>query len=446
MSAKLSTQAGESLAQGAAIETRAGESDRKASERSYDAAFSTALRATQQSDAGKRLSRGWGSDLSTSTGLSKSEEDSFVKRIMEKTGISDDSVVRKSLEAGTPSVLPIPIRAGASSAEQESLKREVAVDFDAARRLGAQRKRDFVEQYRQGESFEQVRSGNRSAASSVDASVREAEGYRTSAETHFARAESLSQKWEGFQRYVREFGAEADVVVDRFFQSKGYSPHNGVFDGMHAAKYLTELAGLGTVRFDTADGRPLWIPPDPSAVYHAPNEGELRQMNDTGVPALRQHFDQQTPGGGRAAISAAGNRDQRRALAQQSTLGVSPTFEPDGSAVTRNVDRDRLAAAAEVDGSSTAARTEEGRLALDYKHRSKAVSDNHTVGKHIGLNKGANPAAEAVSATASEAFPSEAEAERRRREQEAISEARTRDRLKAQLDQLPQAALPVRPK
>lgn len=445
VSAKLSTQAGEALAQGAAAETRAGEGARKSSERSYDAAFSTALRATQQSDAGKRLSSGWGTDLSTSTGLSKSEEDSFVRQIMEKTGISDGSIVRKALEAGTPSVLPIPIRAGASSSEQEALSRDVSNQINAARKLGAQRKRDFVEQFRNSESFERVRSGNRSASTAVDSSVREAEGYRTSAESHFARAESLTQKWEGFQRYVRDFGAEADVVVDRFFQSKGYSPQNGVFDGMQATRYLAELASQGTIRFDTPDGRPMWIPPDPSAAYAAPDEPGLRKLVESGTEGLLARHSVAQPGGGSLSVDEAAAVGRSRVTARQHALGVDPGNEPSGGAVVQRVGSDRQVAASEVAQAKSETLAAEGRLAQDYRERNKAVSDNHKVGKHLGLNSGANPAVDAVSASAASAFPDEATEDRKRREREAIAEAQTQAKLRAQLEQQPRPKIPTKP-
>ena len=446
VSAKLSTQAGEALAQGAAAEARAGEGARKSSDRSYDAAFSTALRATQQSDAGKRLSSGWGTDLSTATGLTRTEEDSVVKKVMEKTGLADESAVRKALEVGTPGLLPIPVKAGASSAEQESLKSEVTADIDAARRLGAQRKRDFVEQFRHGENFERVRSGSRSASEAVDSSVREAEGYRTSAESHFARAQSLTQKWEGFQRYVRDFGAEADVVVDRFFQRKGYSPQNGVFDGMQATRYLAELASQGTIRFDTPDGRPMWIPPDPSAAYAAPDEVGLRVLREAGPGGLLTRHQQAEPGGGRAAIDSAAAEGASRTVARQRKLGVTPTGEPDGSTVVRKVQGDRGAAAVEVADAKAETHAAQGRLAKDYSDRTKSVSDNHRVGKHLGLNKGENPAADAVSRSPQTVFPEEAEVDQKRREREAISEAQRQAELRAQLKQLPPDALPVRPK
>lgn len=354
----------------------------KAYDRSIDAAYSSALAAVQSDASGASRTLGWDVSKVGSHAVSATEVDDMAKRISTAHGIKDSSAVTKAISAGL-SGLPIPVFGAQGRSESgETLGKDISAGVDALRKVGSQRKHDLVNQFRSGEGFEQARRSNSDASQKVESSWREAQSHRESEAADLARSQQLSAKVEGAERFARESSANWANLLDQFARARfGMSVHDGVADPRNWQKVVTAFVEAGSVRSDTADGKLMWIPPDPGLGTNVVNTTLVDRAKTTahgGETLLQEGYDQAKPGGGRDGVTAVRSANDARVTAKQRSLGLQPGRAVGDGGLNARVKLGQDSAAAVAAKTKTKTAEAQGEMQLDYNQRLGQTSDYHS--------------------------------------------------------------------
>lgn len=395
----------------------------QAYDRSIDAAYSAALAAAQSDAAGASKTMGWDVSKVGSNGVSSSEVDDLSRKIAASHGVRDSSGVSKALTAGLSGASVPLISAGArgTTEDAELLNKDISAGVDTLKKLGAQRKHDLVSQFRSGEGFEQVRRSNSDASQRVDSSWREAQSHRESEAADMARSQQLSAKVEGAERFARESSANWANLLDQFARARyGMSVHDGVADPRRWQKVVGSFIEAGSVRTDTADGKLMWIPPDPGLGLNVVNTSLPAKAEATargGEAGLQAVHDRELPGGGSVAVAGSRAANDDRVKAEQQRVGLKPgrTVGDGGLKVKAKLGQDSAALAATTTAAEVA--RSQGEAQLNYDERQGNLSDFHRPVMHDR-----NKALDTVRGTdgTDRTFPTEAAAAQAERQQKAI--------------------------
>ncbi|CAD5366847.1 IncF plasmid conjugative transfer protein TraG [Rubrivivax sp. A210] len=408
------------MATEASASMQAAQRHGKAYERSIDAGYSAALTAARGNAASASKALGWDVSKVGSEGVSATEVDDLSKKIASTHGVKDVSAITKALSAGL-SGLSIPIfGANGKSESGELLSKEVSAGVDSLRKIGAQRKHDLVSQFRSGEAFEEARRSNRDATQRVESSWREAQGHRESESAELSRGQQLSAKVEGAERFAREASTKWNNSIDQFARARyGVSVHDGIADPRQWQKIVTAFIDAGSVRTDTPDGKPMFIPPDPGLgmnVVHTSLGAKAAAAARGGEPELEGRFAAAEPGGGAINVVAARAASDERLKQEQQRLGVNPTAEVRAPETKQRVAQGHGQAGAAAAAASATVKREQGEAQLSYDQRAEKVSTAH---KPILNDR--NRALDSVRGTdgTPRAFSDEASAEQKRKDAEA---------------------------
>jgi conjugal transfer mating pair stabilization protein TraG len=385
-------------------------------DRSIDAAYGTALTAAQGNAAAASKSVGFDVSKVGSNGVSAADIQSKAQRIAETHGISDVSTVSKAISAGLNG-LPIPIiGAGGKTESGEALRKDLSAGVDALKSLGTQRKHDLVNQFRTGEAFEQTRRSNKDATQRVESSWREAQSHRESQAADLARSQQLSAKVEGAERFARESSANWANLLDQHARAKfGMSVHDGIADPRQWQKIVTSFIESGSIRTDTADGKLMWIPPDPGLGTNVVSTGLSARAEATargGESGLQQTFDSANPGGGRAGVVTTHAANDAIVKKEQTRLGVTPTATVADGGLKKTAQEGQAEAGKQVAATGGRIARQQGESQLDYDKRVANLSSFHNP---IGSDR--NKALDGARFS-DPAFAAEAQAEQVRREEE----------------------------
>lgn len=386
-------------------------------DRSIDAAFATALAASQGNAAAASRSVGFDVSKVGSNGVAATEVDDLAKKIAATHGIQDASAVSKALTAGL-SGLPIPVFGAQGKTESnELLKKDLSAGVDSLKKVGAQRKHELVNQFRTGEAFEQSRRSNVDATKRVDSSWREAQSHRESEAADLARSQQLSAKVEGAERFARESSANWLNLLDQHARAKfGMSVHDGIADPRKWQKVVTSFIEAGSVRTDTADGKLMWIPPDPGLgtnVVSTTLIGTAEATARGGEQGLQSVHDLALPGSGPIGVVATRAANDDRVKAEQTRLGVTPTAVVGGADLKKQAKTGQADAARETAAVEQRVKRQQGEAQLDYDKRTGDASSFHNP---VGTDR--NKALDGVRFSESP-FEAEATAEQKRKDQEA---------------------------
>jgi conjugal transfer mating pair stabilization protein TraG len=393
----------------------------KAADKALDAAFSTALTASQGNAAAASRSLGWDVSKVGSNGLGATDIDETARKIAQSHGIRDAGTVSKALSAGLNG-LPIPIVSASGRTENsESLAKEISTGVDSLRKLGSQRKQELVDQFRSSEGFEEVRRSNRDATQRVESSARESQSFRETEQVELARSQQLSAKIEGAERFARESSANWANSLDQYARARfGMSVHDGVADPRKWQSVVTSFIEAGSVRNDAPDGKLMWIPPDaglgPNAVSPQLVQG-AQGVATGGQAGLQGRFDDVNPRGGEQGVRDAQATSDARVAKEQQRLGVRPSGTVSAQQTKTKVGAGQGEAATAASTAAATNREEQGEAQLSLDQRATKVSDFH---RPIG--SGRNDALDAVRGTdgAERAFSREAEEEAKRRQDAAV--------------------------
>lgn len=388
----------------------------QAYDRSIDAGFATALAASQGNAAAASRSVGFDVSKVGSNGVAATEVDDLATKIAATHGTIDASTVSKALSVGLNG-LPIPIVGASGRTESsESLKKDLSVGVDSLRKLGSQRKQELVNQFRSGEAFEESRRSNRDATQRVDSSWREAQSHRESEAADLARSQQLSAKVEGAERFARESSANWSNLLDQHARAKfGMSVHDGIADPRQWQKVVTSFIEAGSVRTDTADGKLMWIPPDPGLgtnVVSTTLTGKAEATARGGEPDLQANYDRAQPGGGPISLVTTRAANDERVKAMQARLGVTPTAVVTDGGLKKKAQAGQAQAGQQVATATGRIARHQGESQLDYDKRVGNVSSFH---KPVGTDR--NNALDGVRFSESP-FDAEASAEQKRRDEE----------------------------
>lgn len=405
------------MAAEASASMQSAERHSKAHDRALDAAYSSALTAVQGNAAAASKSLGFDVSKAGSTGVSETEVDDLSRKIAKSHGIADASTVSKALSAGL-SGLPIPVIGASGRTESsESLKNDISAGVDSLRKIGTQRKNELVNQFRTSDAFESSRRSNKEAAQRVESSWREAQSHRESEAADLSRSQQLSAKVEGAERFARESKASWMNALGQFARAKyGIDVHDGISDTKKWKEVTKAFIEAGSIRTDTADGKPMWIRPDMGLGVNVVNTslvGTAQAAANAGEAGLQTTFGNSQPGGGNAAVAAARAADDARVKAEQKRLGVAPTAVVTDAGVAKKVEAGQGAAATKVAAAQGAVQQAQGQAQLAYDKRKGETSTFHSP---VGSDR--NKALDGVN-FADPAFPAEAQAEKKRTDEEA---------------------------
>ncbi|MFT3819874.1 MAG: conjugal transfer protein TraG N-terminal domain-containing protein [Rubrivivax sp.] len=334
------------MASEAAVAESSAQRNSKAHDKSIDAAYGTVQQVLKGYSATATKVLGFDVGSMAQDGTTESDLRQATDRIEKRFGITNTSAVGAALRAGisTPGALKLlsPANFGVSVDSQtgEQIQAAIASAADDLRARGLQRKRDVLETFRHSDQFQDARRSNREASDRVDASVREAEGYRQQASFDHARSEDLRTKIAGAERFQREASVRWDNLLDQFARANyPVSVQDGVADPRQWQPIVRAFIESGTIRRDTDDGQVMWIPPDPGMGLNVvtANSQRVKDVAAGGSAALQAGFDAAEPGGGREAVLSAGQRAKGRVAARGAQLGVQPGMIVGGGTVVNKV-------------------------------------------------------------------------------------------------------------
>lgn len=429
-SANAMASIGEGVSASAQASVASAQRNGKAFEAAVDAAFSDSRTALQSYSAAASEKLGYDITKITSNGLAESEVDEVARRLSKQHDIADASAVRKELglALGGAAASLVGLKAAGSTAESEDLRRSFGSAVDALRRKGLARKQEIAETFRSGEGFEEARRSNRDASQRVDATLREATGYREAESRDLTRSKQLSSQWDAFQRYAQSQSTDFSNLVEREYQVRGMSVHDGVADPRRHAEVVRSLFEQGSFRTDGPDGLPMFIPASagfgPSEALVAP----AAAVRDQGERGLQSEFGQLSPGGGRAGVQAQAGANVEREGAVEGRLGVNPTRTVGGGTVPARVTQGQAAAETATTAAAVAARQAQGDAQLAHDKRVAGVSTKHkpVFSEDLKGQQVRNPALDGVRFDP-KPFPDEARAEEVKREAAARAESAKKD-------------------
>lgn len=401
----------------------------QAYERSVDAAFGAARAATQgyKVDTSRRL--GFDVNAVGSDGLTQSEIDDKAKRISETFGITDSSAVSRALGLSAKG-LPFVVAEGAARSGEE-LRTAIVSAGESLRRTATDRKLAFAEEFRSGDAFAEARAASRDAVDRVDSSLREATGFRETQTREISRGRQLASRAEAAERFARQSTARWNNLLDQYARAEfGVSVHDGVADPRRWQQIVRSFVESGTVRADTDDGRPMWIPPDASV---GPNDAIVRGTGlqgviGGGVAGIERELA--VPGPGRAGVLAAKTGYDAQEAARERQLGVSPGMVVDGKGVITRAKQGQAAAAVAAQHGRTAAAADRGDAQVRLNRRAESTSTSHA-----NTGEGSQRARHARHGAAGTPFAAEGAAEETRQ-----AEADAKFRAEAGKAQIPTAA------
>ena len=393
----------------------------KAADKALDAAFSTALTASQGNAAAASRSLGWDVSKVGTSGIGATDVDETARRIAQSHGIQDASRVSKALSAGL-SGLPIPIVGAQGRTESgEAISKDIMSGVDALKKLGTQRKQELVDQFRSSEGFEEVRRSNRDATQRVESSARESQSFRETEQVELARSQQLSAKVEGAERFARESSVNWANSLDQYARARfGISVHDGVADPRKWQSVVTSFIEAGSVRNDTTDGKLMWIPPDaglgPNAIAPQLVQGAQAVASD-GQPGIQGRFDESNPRGGAQGVRDGLGQTDARVRQEQERLGVKPSGAVSAQSLKTRAAGGQEAAGTAVGAAAATTRTEQGEAQLALDARAPKVSNYHRP-----ISSTRNNALDAALGTTGgeKAFADQAAVVQKRRDDEAV--------------------------
>jgi conjugal transfer mating pair stabilization protein TraG len=370
----------------------------KAFETSLDAAYGTALSVVKGS--GVSASKELGFDVSKlgSDGLARNEVDDAAQKIGTKFGIRDSSAVSKALSVaiesgarGGPKAGALPmimsalsqatgvkVDASGRSVDQEDLAKEIASSGEALHKTGVQRKQDVVQSFRHNEAFREVRQSHAEASNKVDASWRDAESAKESESADLTRSRQLSAKIEGAERMARESPTRWNNNIDQVARTKfGMSVNDGIADPREWQKVVRYAVESGSLRTDTDDGKPMWIPADPGLGPNIVGTQAVSELAAGGEAGLRDDFNAATPGGGRTTVEARTTTNESTVRQTGARLGVNADTVVTGGNLPGRVVAGQVAAGQAVAAETAAVKQQQGSARVDYDSRARKVSDKH---------------------------------------------------------------------
>lgn len=412
----------------------------RAADQAMDVAYTTALGVAQSNSAAHSRTLGWDVSKVGSNGVGATDVEDEAKKIATAHGIKDTSVVAKAISVGM-SGLPIPlIGASGKSESGETLAADIAAGVDNLKRLGAQRKRELVDQYRTGEGFEESRRSNRDATQRVESSAREAKSLRQSEQTELARSQQLSAKVEAADRFSRESTSSYLNLLGQYARAKfGMSVHDGIADPRRWEQVVKSFVMDGhLVRGD--DGKHSWMPPDPGLGAQALAPTLLPQAESAaaaGEGGLRDAHSRAEPQGSESTLDAQRVVFDKRVGAEQSRLGVKPDGTVTGAPIKQSVAAGQSAAQVAVEERERELALRRGQAQVTLDKRAEKVSDFHTP---MGDRQGN----QALNATRSSppVFGEESAEEKARVEREAVAFAAAARKVQIPHQATPRAEIP----
>ena len=374
------------LAQEASASMSAAERHAKASDKSLDAAFGQVQAVVKGHSATSQKVFGFDVTKMSSDGVLESEERRAAEQIAKDFRIADVSTVQKALAAGINGTsgagveglrVSLGLSGTASSNDSEQLQKALSQQAQSLRAKGVQRKSDVVDQFRTNEAFEGARRSNKDATDRVEAARRESISYREQEAAELSRSKQLSAKIDAAERFARENSVDWSNLVGSYARSRGFSVEDGASDPRRWSMLLRDFVESGTLRYDTADGRPMWILPDSSVAPKLVDTATASAVATGGVAGLKVDFDGSRPGGGREQVDTTHAGNLAKTKARDCGLGVDADTVVTAGALPKQVSDHRVTTRSRTDAAGAAIRDSAGRARVEQDKRADTTSDAH---------------------------------------------------------------------
>ncbi len=320
------------VTRGMATEAATAESSARRNSRAYesslDAAYGQVQAVLKGHSATSQKALGFDIGQLSSAGVTQSDTREAAERVAQRYGISDTSVVEKSLRAGAATSALFQLAGTLGTTERtRSLARDISLAADDLSKRGLQRKQEIVDQFRSNSAFQEARRSNRDATDRVESSRRQAEAYKQAETSDLSRSQELRTKIEGAERFQREASVRWNNLLDQHARAQyGVSVHDGVADPRQWQTIVRSFIESGTVRTDTDDGRVMWIPPDAGMGMNVVNTSSatVQRLANAGRDGLESDFHTATTGGGASTVQAACRRQCRARCGARQATGRAP--------------------------------------------------------------------------------------------------------------------------
>jgi conjugal transfer mating pair stabilization protein TraG len=360
---------GNRMAENASIAALSAETHRKAYESSLDAAYNQVLGLIRSGGDAARLATGFDVSRDSADSFGRSEEEKAAARIASEFNISDTSEVAKAIQGSI--AVPIfltKLSANMSSSEKELLSSAIKSAHDTAHARTIERKQSLVDSFRTSDRFDVVRSRDSVASTSVESTMREADGYRQSAAREFATSSRWQEAKEKYQVFARMGESSWGNEFYTFARSHGVDPGHGIASTARLQELLQEFILSGELGKGD-DGQLFWVPHQ----GQGPNimQGSLDDITPT---SLRSRYEHNAPDAGKPGIVRAHQSFDDRVSAAQRAADVSPVQNVESGSVQQAVSDRQAAANDSVSKEQAQMHVDEGRLQQKADERANATS------------------------------------------------------------------------
>ena len=370
-----------SLADNAREAESTANTERDAMQRSQSTALTQALGLQESYERSQQRNGGNTSSDGGSTSTQLQTLNSIAREVNRRLGLSDDSVVGKSIAASASAGAKIPLTeiGGQLTTEGRKLDQErLQSAYDHARKATESSQLSeataLVKEFRSSDAYQWARGSRTAGTSSFESAYREATEHQSTSE----RAQTQAKELARAAQFMREWGSGAQTDFTNFAARR--LAERGLLredDPIKLQRAVSEIAygyakgGDVGNRFVTAD----------NPMLPARSPSQLLGCISDGLPGSR---NQENHTGNTEAVKAAAARNDDAVRNQQSRHGVQPG-QPIANDIAAQNRATNAGAQRAIAASQQAVSQTQGTLSEDYNTRANAgaVNRNHGGNKAV---------------------------------------------------------------
>jgi conjugal transfer mating pair stabilization protein TraG len=376
ISERQATAIGESARQAETLAT----SEREAMQRSQATALTRALSIQESFERSNQRSGGSATSNGGSTSTQFQTLNSIAKDVNRRLGLSDDSVVGKSVAASASVGASIPLTEIGAQAKTEGRKLDqqaLQSAYDYARRSAESAQiteaTSLVREFRSSDAFQWARGSRTASAESFESSSRDAAERQTSSERAYAEARELART----AQFMREWssGTQTDFTnyAARRLAERGLLRED---DPVRLQRAVTEIAMAYARGGQSSQG---YVEADSPLGPTAP----LPQSMGWSDAPLREQFERDRRTNAATGLDTASRSNDGQVEQRQRQTRTEPAMRSHDD-LTARTDHDRVAAKRGIEQGSTRV-SETGLAQSDEYRRSVRIGG-------VSTNHGGNPA------------------------------------------------------